>query len=88
MDYFPVGNDNWQVGINGKSYRLHDHAGNTPNPVLVSKDRKVTVRLKRGKRVWVSQEESYPADTYRTAATVTVSGQTAVFTVFLTCGDG
>lgn len=88
MDYFPVGNDNWQIGINGKTHRLHDQAGMSPNPMLVSKDRKVTVRLKRGKRVWESQEESYPAETHQTLATVTVAGKTAVFTVYMTCGDG
>ena len=78
----------WRVGINGKNYRMTDLAVKSPHSVLVSKDRKITVRFKRGKRVWVSRDPGYPAETHQVSVTVTSPAGTGVFTVFQTCGDG
>lgn len=88
MDYFED-NSAWHVGIDGKDYRMTDLAAkSSPNISLASNDRKTLVHIKRGKRVWVSRDPNYPAETHQATLTVTAGGRSGVFMAFMTCGDG
>ena len=87
MDYYNE-NSNWHVGINSHDYRLKERKPTTADPVLMSADRKISVRITRLQKVWESRDPSYPAVRHRVSISLTFNGSTATFTAYQTCGDG
>lgn len=86
-DYFEDA-DAWHIGIDGRDYRLMDTSRQSPDSVLVNNNRSIVVKFKRGRRVWVSSDPNYPAETHEVTISVQANGKTGTFTAFQTCGDG